>query len=1024
MASSEPRPPVAAPAAPGGLIGRVWSELDARFHLQDVVKFAGHKVVPVGQHSTVWYYFGGVTMFFFMVQIITGLLLLMYYQPGENTSYESMKYVVTKVRWGWLIRSTHCWSAHLMTLSLLVHMFSVYFAKAYRYPREITWFTGFFLYSLVLTFGFSGYLLPWNELSFFATAVGTDSVKSIPVIGHWLLRVLRGGDEVTIHTLYRFFALHVCLLPMAAFGLIGLHVLLIQRQGMAEPVPGGQPHPGPRRGMRFVPNFMARDMLLWIVCLNVLGLLAVWLPYGTGIAGMHWDLGAKADPLMPAYPGIKPEWYFLWIYQLLREFPAHVLGVEGPEICLLVVNVLLGVWLLIPVLDRNAARNRPSPAFTDFGAAALYFVLFLTLKAWDLGVPAKHGEDPTGVPGNLAIITTVCAGWTFAAVAAGTLLRWFVLKSRFLGFTALIVLHLVLHAYLGLSYVLSGAIVAVLTLALVAALAFKLWRQTRAAAVATPVALLVALALFLSGTPEVRAADAPPAVEPPAEFKALLDAVDDQGHPVLDAADRKKLHQFPPHVLKLFYAAATKEVLAHPAQVHALLGTPMSEEKLQMLLQDNCVLCHLNPDLHDNKTLIKLHREDTDPLRHLDLRAVLSDVHLQQGLACAGCHGGKPTDEGMDDEIYRRWPKAEARVTDRTWIPAFCARCHADPALMRRYNPSLPIDQFLKYSDSQHGKLLLQQKDSKAAQCVSCHGAHGIVHVTAPASPVYPKNQPDTCGKCHANADYMKGYTLADGKPIPTNQVADYKLSTHGKALFEKGDLGVAVCNDCHGNHAAMPPSVASISKVCRTCHMRVGELYDASPHSAAFREHGWPECETCHGKHHIQKLTFDTLAPTPDGLCVKCHKEYGKPECLEAAAFFHQRIQDLLAARTKVDTDLAKLQEDIHSLDMDDFNFRRDRLDDQIKDLRLQLHSFNREDLTKSLDKAAISTAELIQSGDQVRADYQLRLLWLLASTAIISLVAFLLWLKIKDLDRQFPLVEMDAEPPPAEGESAKKKE
>jgi cytochrome b6 len=474
-----------APGKVDQLVRLPWQWLDERLHLQDLVEFTRHKVVPVGQHSTVWYYFGGVTLFFFSVQILTGILLLMYYQPGQDTSYESMKYLVTKVKWGWLVRSIHCWSAHLMTASLLVHMFSVFFTKAYRRPRELTWFSGIGLYALVLTFGFSGYLLPWNELSYFATAVGTDSVKSVPVVGHWMLRVMRGGDEVTINTLYRFFALHVCILPIFTFGLIGGHVLLVQRQGMASVIEPEGGHKGVKRGMRFVPNFAARDMLLWIVCLNVLGILAVAFPYGLGIPGIHWDLGSKADPLMPAYPGIKPEWYFLWIYQLLREFPAHVGALEGAQVCLAVVNVLMTIWLVVPIIDLNAKRDRESPAFTDFGAAAVFFLVFLTLKAWDIGVSVPHGEDAAGTPENLAIIARTAAHWTIGLAVAATALRWFVLRSRFLIFSIIVIAQVVANGYLGVSYIASGAVCSVAAV-LVAAVLFRQTLRARSAAAAAP----------------------------------------------------------------------------------------------------------------------------------------------------------------------------------------------------------------------------------------------------------------------------------------------------------------------------------------------------------------------------------------------------------------------------------------------------------------------------------------------------------------------------------------------------------
>ena len=333
--------------------------LDRRYQLSPLLEFLQHKEVPLGSHWMGWYYLGGVTMFFFIVQVVTGVLLLMYYQPGEATAYESIHFLTTKVPFGWLIRSVHSWSAHLMIISLVLHMFSTMMLKAYRPPREITWVSGFFLFVLTMGFGFSGYLLPWNKLAYFATTVGTNIVRSIPLLGDWLLQVLRGGQDVTINTLYRFFAAHVVILPLAFVAVIGLHILLIQRQGMAPPL-GAKVAP---RGMKFFPSFALRDLLLWLACLMVLAALAVFLPYGPGIPGMDWELGHKADPFAPAYPGIKPEWYFLWEYQLLKEFPPHLFGLEGPQVCLFVIGILFGIWAVIPWLDRRAYRDRSSPGF-------------------------------------------------------------------------------------------------------------------------------------------------------------------------------------------------------------------------------------------------------------------------------------------------------------------------------------------------------------------------------------------------------------------------------------------------------------------------------------------------------------------------------------------------------------------------------------------------------------------------------------------------------------------------------------
>ena len=433
-----------------GLLG--WVE--RRYQITPLFEFLRHKEVPKGPHSMVWYYLGGTTTFFFMVQVVTGVLLLMYYQPGEATAYESIRYLTTKVPFGWLMRSVHCWSAHLMMISLVLHMFSTMMLKAYRPPRELTWVTGYLLFALTLGFGFSGYLLPWNKLAFFATCVGTDLVKSVPAAGNWLLQVLRGGPDVTANTLYRFFALHVVILPLAFMGLIGLHLLFIQRQGMAPPL-------GVKvasRGMKFFPNFALRDVLLWLFCVMILLVLAVFVPYGPGIPGMDWELGQKADPLAPAFPGIKPEWYFLWEYQLLKEFPPHLFGLEGPQLCLIVVTLLLAVWAIIPWLDRQARRDQPSPGFSDFGWGAILFLTFLTLKAWDIGA-----SEPATSAASIIAISRACAWWTLVAAGGLIAVRVLVHKHRWFVFTAAALLHVALHGLFGLSYLTAGAIAALLS---------------------------------------------------------------------------------------------------------------------------------------------------------------------------------------------------------------------------------------------------------------------------------------------------------------------------------------------------------------------------------------------------------------------------------------------------------------------------------------------------------------------------------------------------------------------------------
>jgi quinol-cytochrome oxidoreductase complex cytochrome b subunit len=356
---------------------KLYEWFDERLSLGALRDFARHKTVPVHRYSVI-YYFGGMTLFFFLVQVLTGILLMLYYRPTATEAFDSIELLMTSVSFGWLIRSLHSWSANLMIFFAFLHLASVYFTKAYRPPRELTWVTGCLAFFLALGFGFSGYLLPWNELAFFATRVGTQIPSTIPVVGEWIMRFLRGGDRVTSATVSRFFGWHVAILPALMVIVLGLHLLLVQLLGMSVPPPAAD-EAQRRRPMRFFPHYAVRDFLGWLVALGVLAALAALFP---------WELGEKADAFAPAPADIRPEWYFMFMFETLKLMPGgSIAGLEYEAVPILAFTFAALLLLLVPFLDRGVVRRGRSPVFTAVGMAAVVYMVALTAWGYRSFVP-------------------------------------------------------------------------------------------------------------------------------------------------------------------------------------------------------------------------------------------------------------------------------------------------------------------------------------------------------------------------------------------------------------------------------------------------------------------------------------------------------------------------------------------------------------------------------------------------------------------------------------------------------------
>jgi quinol-cytochrome oxidoreductase complex cytochrome b subunit len=350
------------------ITSNVYDWVDERLGISELAAFARHKSVPVHAQSF-WYYWGGISLFLFMVQCFTGVLLLVYYRAGAD-AFESVRQITFVMHFGWLIRSAHSWSANLMIFAILVHMFSVFFMKAYRKPREFGWLSGMALLGIASVFGFSGYLLPMDELSYFATKVGLEIPMAIPWIGPIIANMLRGGPEVSEFTVQRFFALHVVVLPALFLPLLGFHLWLVQRHGNALP-PSEEVKPArERKSMPFMPNFLRKDLAMWLISLNILALLASVFP---------WSLGKQYDALAPAPMGIHPEWYFMSPFEMLKILGAFLPGAIGEIAGILLFTLGIVLWILIPFYDTNKESGKRARIALYFGLLAIVSLLSTTL---------------------------------------------------------------------------------------------------------------------------------------------------------------------------------------------------------------------------------------------------------------------------------------------------------------------------------------------------------------------------------------------------------------------------------------------------------------------------------------------------------------------------------------------------------------------------------------------------------------------------------------------------------------------
>jgi predicted CXXCH cytochrome family protein len=365
------------------------------------------------------------------------------------------------------------------------------------------------------------------------------------------------------------------------------------------------------------------------------------------------------------------------------------------------------------------------------------------------------------------------------------------------------------------------------------------------------------------------------------------------------------------------------------------------------------------------------------------------DIHQQFGLSCAACHGGNPSEEDIDlakDKSFKGSP-------ERSQIPEFCASCHSDSSYMRRFNPSIRVDQLDIYWTSEHGQLL-KKGDTRVALCTDCHATHGIQAATHPKSWTFPWNIPDTCSRCHSDEDYMKDYK------IPTKQWDDYKESVHAHALFEKKDLSAPVCNDCHGNHGASPPEVTSIAFVCRQCHPSAGELFSQSPHKMAFDEMDLSECEACHGNHKILPPSDEMLGTGEKAVCIQCHESDSEP--YQIASSIKEKLDEFIQKIQIADNILERA--DRQGVEVSEPKFRLTEANTILVLVRNLTHSFSLMEIEEKIEEGKSVVAEVTIAGQAALREATFRKTGLIIATCFIFLLAIALFLKIKQITGKTP--------------------
>lgn len=387
--------------------------------------------------------------------------------------------------------------------------------------------------------------------------------------------------------------------------------------------------------------------------------------------------------------------------------------------------------------------------------------------------------------------------------------------------------------------------------------------------------------------------------------------------------------------------------------------------------KDSCIECHAQ----------------MEGLLAEPVRQMKDDIHRSRGLSCVDCHRGDAT----QDDPTRSMDASKgfiARPKPRD-VPAFCGKCHSSADFIKKFNPALRVDQEREYFTSVHGKLL-KAGDQKVATCIGCHGHHGIRAVNDPQSAVHAPNVAETCAQCHASADYMKGYQIS------YDQYDKYKSSVHAKALYERQEKSAPTCNDCHGNHGATPPGVASVANVCGQCHVRQSSLFQASPHKAAFNAMQIGECVQCHSNHDILPPRDELIGVGQNSTCVSCHSQGDGG--YQAAEKIRGMIDELRASHDGALGILDRAER--AGMEVSRAKFELSEAKDSLTNARVLIHAFSTDEVEKVVKPGVDVARKGYRVGEDALAELGFRRKGLAISLFFILFLAALVYLKIREIE------------------------